>query len=589
MHNWILPRKDSLSTMTEQRRDIFDHSGKTRGQKLKGGSFQFLIISCLTAFAFCQTTSAQTATPAPSTSPGETTAGATKPEDLRSLTAITLAVRARMEKDHRIRIGEEAFKGERKAHIYLYLSEQPLPYMVSLGWFSLKKQDAKSQPAPVPKKKSGDKTGIPVMRGLPVVGSMFGNNGTKATVQETADKTTELLNPITERNRSLLVVDELGLTLPYPGTSPQEKNFDKADWQEVIGFDQIALNNLHDAEKEFADAVKIAPLYARFNNNLGAMLAARGQYSAAAPYFDRAIREYENYAGAFTNRAFLSLAIGQPKLAIDDAKKALALDPTLLPARVAYARALMETGEEAESLKIGRELKSEAPGEWQSLLLLADVLLANKEYKEARTSLARLAVLSPGNPDIVLKLAHASEKAGDLDEAIKQGRKATQLAPNDARTHIALARYLDSNRDAAGSILQYERALDLKPERSLRKSAMGAILRMLIATERLPQADESSKKWVKQFPEDSECHFNRALIASQLTGDHSQECIDEYTQALHLEPSLNSAHYNLALVLIKAGKNSEALKELKSFIEASPDDTDSASAKELIRKLESSG
>jgi len=195
-------------------------------------------------------------------------------------------------------------------------------------------------------------------------------------------------------------------------------------------------------------------------------------------------------------------------------------------------------------------------------------------------------VLNPGNADIVLKLAHTNEKLGDLDEAIKQAKKATQLAPDDARTHITLGRYLDSNRDTNAARLQFERAMDVKPDKSLRKTAMGALLRILIASEKMPIADEFTKKWVKQYPDDAACHYNRAWLASQLEGDHVQECIDGYRKTLELDPTLSSVHYNLALVLLKAGKNTDGLRELKSFVKELPNDSDCASAIELIKKLE---
>jgi tetratricopeptide (TPR) repeat protein len=499
------------------------------------------------------------------------TSPAKQPTDLKTLAAICPSIRARIDKDHRVRLSEEVYRGEKRVHVYLYLSEQQLPYLISLGWFAMR-NDAERAAPPPEKKKNG------------LVGTLI-----KKPISISLGKTKELLNPITDRNRSLIAVDELGLVLPDFGSEPRDKNYDKAAWNAVLGFDKLGSSDPDDAEKDFNDALKISPINARFNNNLGALLAAKGDYSAATPHLDRAIRENDKFAAAYANRALLSLAIGQPQAAIEDATRALKLEPQLIVARVAYARALMETGQQSEALKMAQALKADAPAEWQSMLLLADALLANKEYRESKTTLARLSILSPNNPGLVLKLAHANEKIGDLDEAIKQARKATQIAPNDPATHIALARYLDANRDANGARLQFERALDLKPERSLRKSAMGAVLRILIATSKLPLADEASKKWVKQYPDDAECHYNRAWIASQLEGDHAQECIDEYRKALEQEPTLSSVHYNLALVLLKAGKNQEALKELRDFVSKSPDDSDCASAKELIKKLEGNG
>jgi tetratricopeptide (TPR) repeat protein len=476
-----------------------------------------------------------------------------------------------MEKDHRIKLSEERFKSEKRTHVYLYLSEQKLPYVVSLGWFVSKQETI----APPPEK---SKSVIPGLGGKKKKKPEKG-------ISETASQTQDLLNP-GQKNQLLIAIDELGLTLPNPNFPPREKNYDKADWSAVQGFDNVTDNDLNGAKKEFAEATKLVPVNARFNNNLGAILAAQGDFAEAAKYFDRAIRENDSFAAAYTNRALLSLAVGKPEEAMENATVALKLHPTLMPARVAYGRALMEKGDDADALKVAEILKSEAQTEWQALLLLADAQLANKQFKESKITLARLGVLNPGNAEIVIKLAHANDKLGDLDEAIKLAKKSTQLAPDDPRTHITLARYLDADRDANAARLQYERALDCKPDKNLRKTAMAAILRMLIATDKMPQADEFSKKWLKQYPDDATCYYNRAWIASQLAGEHAQECIEDYRKALELEPTLSSIRYNLALVLLKAGKNTDALHELKEFVKALPEDSDSQSARDLIKKLE---
>lgn len=487
--------------------------------------------------------------------------------NLKSLIAICPSVRMRLERDHRIRLSEERYRKENRTHIYLFLSEQKLPYMVSLGWFS---------PGELAVEQASDTS----------KDSRSKKSKKKNQAHESLSKSTDLLNPISQKNKTLVAIDEFGLVLPVPGQEPKEKTYDKADWSAVVGFDRVSDHDLDGAEKEFANATKLVPVNARFNNNLGALLAAKGNYDEATQCFSRAIRENESYPGAYTNRAFVSLASGRTAAALDDAVLALKLDPTLMPARVAYGRALMETGNSVEALKVAQTLKAEAPTEWQPLLLLADAELANKQYKESKITLARLAVLNPGSADTVLKLAHANEKLGDLDEAIKQAKRATQLAPNEARTHITLGRYLDANRDANAARLQFERAMDLKPERSLRKTAMAALLRILIATDKMAMADEFTKKWVKQYPEDAACHYNRAWLASQLEGDHLQECIDGYKKTLELDASLSSVHYNLALILLKAGKNTDGLRELKAFVKELPNDSDCPSALALIKKLE---
>lgn len=515
--------------------------------------------------------------PAADTSPAATspTAPSSKASDLKTKVAVCPAVRIRIDKDHRVRLAEETYKGEKRVHIYAYLSEQPLPYMMTLGWFTTREEG--EQPS-TPDKKPTVGLGLSAVSvfKVPVLVPLKVKDAPQQQQQVSTGTVSQ-------------AVDELGFVLPFYATEPTEKNYDRAAWNAVLGFDKVGTNDMNAAEKYFSEAVKVAPMNPKLNNNLGAVLAGKGDYEAASAFFDRAIRENDRYSAAYVNRALLLIALGKPEKAIEDAARALKLAPALIPARVAYGRALMEANKPVDALKVAQSLKQDAPAEWQSMLLLADALLENKEYKESKSTLARLSVLSPGNASLALKLAHAHEKTGDLDEAIKQAKRATQMAPDEPATHLTLGKYLDANREANGARLQFERTMDLKPNRSMRKSAMGAILRILMAQQKLPLADDASKKWVKQYPEDSECHYNRAWIASQLEGDHLQECIDEYRKALEQQPDLISVHYNLALVLLKAGKNQEALKELKEFVSAAPGDSDCASAQELIKKLESKG
>ncbi len=465
-------------------------------------------------------------------------------DDLCIRAASVPSLQKRMAHDPRIRVQSETFLGEERVHVYLFTSEQALPYAISLGWFSVR--DQKDSSADGLMKKRAARQGP-------------------------------------------AVIDELGLILPLPGESPQQKDYDKAAWRADNGFDHVSDNNLSAAEKDFLEALKFAPTNARLNNNLAAVLALRGDYAEASSRLEKAIQENKKFALAYANRALVSLAIGQPSIALDDAAQAVNLQPHLIPARVAYARALLECGKPKEALELAQELKKESPDEWQCVLLLNDALIASKEYKQAKAHLERLLVLSPGNTQILLKIAYCSEKLGDLDEAIKRARQAVQIAPDDARSHIVLAKYLENNRDEKAALLQYERAMDLQPERSLRKTAMGAILRLLIGDRHKDRADDFSRRWVKQFAEDAECHFNRAWIASQLGDDHMQETIDEYKKALELQPKLASARYNLALALIKAGEKAQALKQLHTFVDSAPGDSDCQSAKELIRKLEDNG
>ncbi|MBK9143124.1 MAG: tetratricopeptide repeat protein [Candidatus Melainabacteria bacterium] len=476
-------------------------------------------------------------------------------------------VRARMEKDHRIRLNTEQLNQdprEPRVHIYMVLSEQALPYTVSLGWVRVVRTPESAI--------SEEKKGI---------------LGKSLSVSVPFKKHAELLHPINERSRGLSIEDENGFIIASPGMKPLTKDYRKADYAGMTGFDQLSERNLKKAEKFFSQAVSEDPGSAKFQNNIGAILSLLGDYSEASGHLDRALRIWPDFPSALTNRALLSLAIGHPDLALKDAGKALKIDPAFLPARIASARALLETGKAEEAMSMAAEMKASMPGEWQILLLLGDAQLAARKYSEARETFKRLTVLSPGNSDLMMKLAKAEEQCGNLDDAIERARRATITGAKDPRSHILLARYLEANQDLNAATLQLERAMELNPAPALRKSAMGALLRILVTRQKLDDADLLSKKWSKDYDKDPAAQYNRGWILSQLDRPGAlEEAIEAYKRALSIDSSLVQAHYNLGLLYAKSRNNEMALSELRSYLKEAPDgDSDREQARDLIGRL----
>ena len=489
----------------------------------------------------------------------------TKPT--KALVGQIFSIRSRMEKDPRIRLGEEIYKGNSRVHVYLVTSDQTLPYMVSLGWLRI-------TDCVIPEK--------------PVKKSLFSFRKKEPVPVSQEEK--NLFNPSSSKVKGLNVVDENNFVLPALTESPLE-NSRKLDIINLAGFDSLIENDQRKAEELFKTACEQEDgNVAKFLNNYAALLALRGEFSEASKYFDKAIKEYPEYINAITNRGLLELAIGAPQVALKDFDKALSLNKKLHPALVGKTRALLETGAKKEALELASDLKQRFPADWQTMMLLADCELGNEMYKEAQQTLSRLSVLAPSNSDLLIKLAHAEEKNGDLDSAMKHARKASLIGGSDPKTHVALAQYLMDNRDPNAASLQLQRAMQLNPDKNLRKRAMGNLLNILVSQQKLDQAFEFASKWCKEYAKDYFCHFNRAWIASQMEGTEYRDiAIEEYKEAIKQNKNLSSARYNLALLLINKKSYPEALKQLKAFVQANPDDKDSKHARELISKIQGTG
>ncbi len=502
-----------------------------------------------------------------------------KKVDQKAIMGCLAPLRQRMEKDHRLRLIEDKYRGTPRIHAYLVTANQTLPYLISLGW--LRTTDTiQLQP-----RKEKKRSFVPKLKFKIPGRKKSGDKEEKEEKEDINQKNKNLLDFAKNKFLGLNVVDENNFVIPSLTEEPLD-SASKIDIVFLSAFDALIEKKMDKAEKLLRQTIDEDPDDEKFQNAYGVVLALKGEYKKAAEHISKAIELNDHYYFALNNRALLYLARGKPKEALVDADACLNAMPNFHPAEIARARALLESGGKEEALKIATELKQKYSADWQTMLLLADAQLVNENFKEAKETLTRLSVLSPNNWDLLLKLAHAANQVGDLNAAILYARKATITGGNDASTHLALGNYLKDNQDSNAAILQYERALDLKPSAALRKQAMAAVLSIYAREEKWEQCLEIASKWTDKFPDDSFTHFNKAWIASKMDGiEYRDIAISEYEEAIARDKNLSSAKYNLALLLINANKNEEAVKQLTEFVKSCPDDSDADHARELLSKL----
>ncbi len=448
-------------------------------------------------------------------------------DQLLSKVSMSPAIMIRQQRDHRVSLHREQMGSDQSVHVYTSLSDYEAPFSFSLGWFVM----------------------------------VQGRDGDAC-------------------------LDEFGERVPMPGAKPERSGFNKAELLAVRGFDYVGAGNMKDATSAFEAGAKHFSQNAKVRNNLGACLAATGQYGQAQKEFDAAIKLKPDYALAYANRAWLSLLLDQPKLALVDLEKALGMQGDLKPAVLGAVRTYLYFGNTQQARVLGERAFIRWPDDVQSCILAGDAHLAAGDARSARTRYQKALVFGPNNPRVLLKLAGTAERLGDLDDAIRRARGATQISPDDAETHLVLGKYLELNRNVRAAQVQYERALEVDPSPAVRQAVYGPLLRVLMKTSKRDEADKLSKRWLSEHPQNAECRYNRAWVTSQLSGKNNKlEAIDEYRKALALNPELVQAHYNLAILLVDQGKNDEAARELRSFIEKSPNDPDCKSARDLLAKL----
>jgi tetratricopeptide (TPR) repeat protein len=158
--------------------------------------------------------------------------------------------------------------------------------------------------------------------------------------------------------------------------------------------------------------------------------------------------------------------------------------------------------------------------------------------------------------------AMALEAAGDHAAALPLLWEAAAAAPRDAdiQNHLGDALVRVGALDAA--IDAYRAALAARPRFG---AAANNLILALVAAGRSAEAVAIARRSVDSSPADAQAHFALGLALSELDVDMA---IASFRHALDLQPRHTLARYNLALVLKRADRLDDAVRELRRVVEA---------------------
>lgn len=156
------------------------------------------------------------------------------------------------------------------------------------------------------------------------------------------------------------------------------------------------------------------------------------------------------------------------------------------------------------------------------------------------------------------------EAQGNHAAALALLWEASGLAPGDAALLVRLGNALERIGALDGAIDAYRRALETNPD--LRLAARGLIL-TLVKAGRGPEAVDRARAVVADAPGDPEAHFTLGLAQSE---QDVQQAMASFRQVLAMAPRHALARYNLALVLKRTDRLSDAIDELQRTLRIEP-------------------
>lgn len=192
------------------------------------------------------------------------------------------------------------------------------------------------------------------------------------------------------------------------------------------------LKDYDGALREAEETLRIDPSHFKARTWLAKALVAKNRFDEAQAHLQEALRIDPSFSPAHDALGFAQLRQGKIIPALAQFEAALVLDPASAEAHFHFATALTLQGRVREAVQHYREAL-QSRKDWPEALNDLAWLLATHPDASVRNGqealhLAGRACALDENPRFLATLAAAHAESGDFDEAIRQARKARELA-----------------------------------------------------------------------------------------------------------------------------------------------------------------
>jgi tetratricopeptide (TPR) repeat protein len=238
----------------------------------------------------------------------------------------------------------------------------------------------------------------------------------------------------------------------------------------------IAEGRTAQAGVELRNAMRLKPAHAEPLYLVGTLAEADRNFQSAFQHYRRAVELDPAHVPAMSRLALFLLLGGNTKEAKTMVERIDAIAPQSVPGRAAKAGLLAAEGKVDEALALGRAVLEEAPGDRDTVPLLAGLLIGMKDDKSARQILDRAIAADPKYLQFRSMQANVARRLGLPEEAEAQYRTLVQLAPQALEHRVRLAQFLAGMQrlDEAEKVLQ--EAIAVEPADAARTLALADFL-----------------------------------------------------------------------------------------------------------------
>lgn len=344
-----------------------------------------------------------------------------------------------------------------------------------------------------------------------------------------------------------------------------------------LGTTYWEMGNAEFAEREWREAITVAPQDPLTLIRLGVLGLKNQHYSEAVEFFKEALEVDPGNPDAHLYLGVTYMQTHSLELAESELRTAVSLFPLNSNARNALGMLYVGEGRAAEAEEQFRQSVEVEPNMtgYGNLGLIhwhrGDVKLAEREWREALR-------LAPNDSSILNYLGLLCTKQGRYTEAVSFLRKAVKLKPDDPLVHLHLGIAYEKTALNGPAETEFRVALSLAPQNVEARNCLGMLY---LQVGRVKEAEEQFHLSLQTQANDAGyCGLGEIYLRR---GDRAG-AQRAFQSAASLNANNSEARFRLGALYLAQGRKAEALREFQAGLKTDPENRD---ALEAVGKLKS--
>ena len=302
---------------------------------------------------------------------------------------------------------------------------------------------------------------------------------------------------------------------------------------------------LNEAEQLYRQVLSADPQNADALHLLGILLHQTGRSAEGIDFIGRAIKKDPRAVQFHLNLANVYGESGQPELAAESLRNAIALEPRAIEPRLHLGRYLNgELSRPREAVKAFRQVLALAPNHVEVTADLASALHQLGEKTEALQYYAPALRAAPDDVDLLSNYATALYEVGDYEQALRVFQRALALHPRHEKLWYNLGLAHVSRERFEQAIAAFKKAIEISPEHARAKVQLALLL---CAGRELEESADLYAHSLTTPRERADVYMHAGF--ARMTEGRNDKAIGLFRKAINLDPGYELSWHNLMMSL----------------------------------------